>query len=71
MRCGNDATKNEKARSNREWDEISKKHEEENERLADTIEVFARVFFPLVYMLFNVCYWTIYLHQDTNSDNGN
>ena len=61
--------KNEKAQ-NKEWEEISKKHEQENERLADTIEVFARVFFPLVYMLFNVCYWTIYLRQDPNGDDG-
>ncbi|XP_066921444.1 gamma-aminobutyric acid receptor subunit beta-2-like [Clytia hemisphaerica] len=63
MRSGT-LNKNEMARKKKEEEDLSKKHEEENERLADTIEVFARVFFPLIYMLFNVCYWTIYLHKD-------
>ena len=60
----NTLNKNEMARRKKEDEDLAKKHEQENERLADTIEVFARVFFPLVYMLFNVCYWTIYLYRD-------
>ena len=67
MRSGT-LNKNEMARKKKEDEDLSKKHEEENERLADTIEVFARVFFPLIYMLFNVCYWTIYLHQDHHDE---
>ena len=64
----NTINKNELARKKKEEEDLTKKHEKENERLADTIEVFARVFFPLIYMLFNVCYWTIYLHQDHTVD---
>lgn len=64
----NTINKNEIARKKKEEEDLTKKHEKENERLADTIEVFARVFFPLIYMLFNVCYWTIYLHQDHTTD---
>ena len=60
--------KNEMAKKKKEEEDLSKKHEEENEKLADTIEVFARVFFPLVYMLFNVCYWTIYLHSKDSEE---
>ena len=70
MRLRNNSTvnKNEIARKKKEEEDLTKKHEEENERFADTIEVFARVFFPLVYMLFNVCYWTIYLHQEHKNE---
>lgn len=64
----NPINKNEIARKKKEEEDLSKKHAKENERLADTIEVFARVFFPLIYMLFNVCYWTIYLHRDHTTD---
>lgn len=41
-----------------------KKEEEENEKFADRIEMFARVFFPLVYTTFNVFYWLTYLRRD-------
>lgn len=42
-------------------EELSKKRQEEENQFADKIEVFARVFFPFCYMLFNVFYWTNYL----------
>lgn len=42
-------------------EQLTKKRQEEDEKFADKIEMFARVFFPFCYMLFNVFYWTNYL----------
>ena len=60
---------NKKMNDDKKDEEISKKQDEENERFANKVEVFARVFFPIAYLLFNVFYWTKYLlGEDTNSE---
>ncbi|KAH7660416.1 GGR-1 protein, partial [Aphelenchoides avenae] len=39
---------------------------EENRKLAQSIDRKCRVYFPLSFLLFNVCYWTYYLYIEPN-----
>lgn len=37
---------------------------EEREKIADKVEMFARIFFPVMYLVFNLVYWFVYLNNE-------
>ena len=44
----------------------SREEDEDVASLANKMEAFARIFFPLAYIVFNILYWTKYLQDRDN-----